>query len=175
MDTIYRCGFSGNLFFLFLFLILNFYKPKGIFKLLLITTLVLTPFAITMTYSIGAILALFLIFIGFMLFQKGKIRVISIVIAVTSFFLFNSIGFSSKNFHFDRITNRTVAALNNPYDDARESERILAYSQPFEHLLKNPAYLFVGEGFTRNRYDNSKILEGNKNSGDRARYLDTKE
>mgnify|MGYP000324172634 CR=1 FL=1 len=50
-----------NVIWPFLFLILNFYKPKGIFKLLLITTLVLTPVAITMTYSRGAILALFLI------------------------------------------------------------------------------------------------------------------
>jgi len=150
------------------FLMLNFYKPKGIVKLLLIITLILTPVAIVMTYSRGAILALFLIVIGFMIFQKGKIRAISIIIAVTSYVLFNTIGFSSKTFMFDRVINRTEAALSDPYNDERESERILAYSQPFEHLLKNPAYLFVGEGFARNREDKFKVLEGNKNRGDRA-------
>lgn len=151
-----------------LFLLTTFFKPKGILKYILFFTLGLVPIGVIMTYSRGAILALILVVTSIVVFQKGKYRSIVLGLLVISYIGFYSIGFDSKLFMFDRIILRTQAAINNPYDDARESERINAYSQPFEHLLNNPIYFFLGEGWARNKVKDAKVLEGNEIRGDRA-------
>ena len=76
-----------------------------------------------MTYSRGAILALILVILGFVLFQKGKTRAIVLSIASILIIIFSSIGLDSNYFFFERIENRTLAALDNPYEDDRESEK----------------------------------------------------
>lgn len=151
-----------------LFLMFTFYKPKGIIKYVLIITTVLVPIAVIMTYSRGAILALILVSIGIIFFQKGKYRSIFLLLLVSVYLSFNFIGFNSKYFLFDRLTNRTIAALNNPFDDERESERIMAYIEPFGHLLENPTYLFIGEGFARKKVENTTVIKGDENRGDRS-------
>lgn len=157
-----------NVIWPLLFLLINFYKPKGLLKYVLFATLVLIPIGVIMTYSRGAILALILVVIGIVIFQKGKYRFLVIGLLVTVYIGFSSIGFDSDLFVFDRITKRTIAALENPYKDERESERIFSYSQPFEHLLNNPIYLFIGEGWARKKVENTEVFEGNKKRGDRA-------
>ena len=111
-----------------------------------------------MTYSRGAILALILVIISIVFFQKGKYRSIVLVLLIGGYIGFSFIGFDSKYFFFERIVNRTEAALNNPYDDVRESERIDAYIEPFGHVLNNPIYLFLGEGFARQKVGNTPDL-----------------
>jgi hypothetical protein len=138
-----------NVIWPLLFLLLSFYKPKGIMKYVLFATLAIVPIGVIMTYSRGAILAIILVSAGIVLFQKGKFRFIILVFLVIGYIGFSIIGFDSKLFMFDRVVTRTEAALNNPYDDERESERINAYIQPFEHIINNPNYLFFGEGFAR--------------------------
>ena len=138
-----------NVIWPLLFLLLSFYKSKGIIKYVLFATLAVIPIGVIMTYSRGAILALILVSTGIVLFQKGKYRFIVIVFLLTGYIGFSTIGFDSKLFKFDRIVTRTEAAIYNPYDDERESERINAYIQPFEHIINNPIYLFLGEGFAR--------------------------
>lgn len=151
-----------------LFLLFTFYKPKGILKYILIITIALVPVGVIMTYSRGAILALILVLIGIVFFQKGKYRSIVLVLLLGGYISFNFIGFDSKYFFFERIVSRTQAALNNPYDDDREAERLNAYIQPFGHLLNNPIYFYVGEGFARDKVANTEVFEGNEKKGDRA-------
>jgi len=131
-------------------------------------TLVLAPIGVIMTYSRGAILALILVVIGIVIFQKGNYRFLIIGLLVSGYIGFSFIGFDSDLFMFDRITQRTTAALENPYEDERESERIDAYTQPFEHLLKNPLYLFLGEGFGRAKVSGTPDLSGGINRADHA-------
>lgn len=157
-----------NVIWPLLFLLLTFYKPKGILKYILFTTLALVPIGVIMTYSRGAILALILVVIGIVIFQKGKYRSLIIGLLVSGYIGFSFIGFDSDLFMFDRITERTTAALENPYEDERESERIDAYTQPFEHLLKNPLYLFLGEGFGRAKVSGTPDLSGGINRADHA-------
>ncbi|MDC3133105.1 hypothetical protein OA501_02715 [Flavobacteriaceae bacterium] len=151
-----------------LFLMFTFYKPKGILKYILIITIALVPVGVIMTYSRGAILALILVLIGIVFFQKGKYRSIVLVLLVGGYLSFSFIGFDSKYFFFDRLVTRTNAALNNPYENERESERIDAYFQPFNHLLNDPTYFFIGEGFAREKVANTKVFEGNEIRGQRA-------
>ncbi len=157
-----------NVIWPLLFLLLTFFKPKGLLKNVLFATLVLVPIGVIMTYSRGAILALILVVIGIVIFQKGKYRYIIIGLLVTGYISFNTIGFDSELFMFDRITQRTAAALDNPYEDERESERINAYIEPFEHVLNNPLYIFVGEGFARVKVANAPDLSGGINRADHA-------
>ena len=157
-----------NVIWPLLFLLLNFYKPKGILKYVLYFTIVSVPLGVIMTYSRGAILALILVSIGFVIFQKGKFRSIIVGLLVFGFIGISFIGFDSKLFYFDRITERTTAAIENPYEDERESERIEAYIQPFGHLLNNPIYLFLGEGFARSKVSNTPDLSDGINRADHA-------
>lgn len=157
-----------NVIWPLLFLLLTFYKLKGILKYVLFATLVLVPIGVIMTYSRGAILATILIVIGIVIFQKGKYRSIVLVLLIGGYISVSYIGFDSEYFFFERIVNRTKAAINNPFDDERESERILAYIQPFEHVLNNPIYLFLGEGFARGKVSGTSDLSGGINRADHA-------
>lgn len=136
-----------NVIWPLLFLLFSYSKPKGLFKFIFYLTMIMVPVGVVMTYSRGAILALLLITIGITIFQGGKYRNILVSILSLLYISFNTIGWTSENFLFDRIQRRTEAVINNPYDDRRETERIMAYIEPFDHLIKNPRYLFLGEGF----------------------------
>tara|TARA_Y200000002_G_scaffold378362_1_gene385605 strand:- start:131 stop:1489 length:1359 start_codon:yes stop_codon:yes gene_type:complete len=157
-----------NVIWPLLFLLLTFYKPKGLLKYILFATLVLVPIGVIMTYSRGAILALILVVIGIAIFQKGKYRSIVLVLLIGGYISFSFIGFDSKYFFFSRIVERTEAALNNPFGDERESERINAYVQPFEHILNNPFYFFTGEGFARAKVSDTIDLSSGINRADHA-------
>ena len=157
-----------NVIWPLLTLLLTYHKLKGVLKIILHLTLILVPVAVIMTYSRGAILALILVILGFVLFQKGKTRAVILSIASILIIIFSSIGLDSNYFFFERIENRTSAALNNPYEDERESERIYSYTQPFEHLVENPIYFFLGEGFSRKKIANSPVIKGNEYRGQRA-------
>jgi len=69
------------------------------------------------------------------------------------------VGVNSEVFFFDRLTNRTAAVFDNPLADKRESERLLAYVEPFEHVIEHPAFFFVGQGVAINRKSNAVIPE----------------
>ncbi len=121
---------------------------------------VLAPFGVVMSYSRGAILGLFLVVGGVLFFSSGRNRrgiIIAVLSAVT---IFGFVGLDSKYFFFDRLENRTRAMVENPYQDERETERLYAYIEPFEHLMYFPQYFFVGEG-----------LSGSKMGGEKAQRL----
>ena len=60
----------------------------------------------------------------------------------------NFIGVGSDYFFFERIENRFSAAINNPFEDSRESERLFSYVEPFYHLMNNPSNFFTGHSHT---------------------------
>ncbi|PQB04242.1 O-antigen ligase family protein [Aureitalea marina] len=128
-------------------------------KILVSVALFLAPIAVVMTYSRGAILALILVVVGVLIFQKARVRYNFAVPLIGAILLFQLLGWNSEYFFFERIENRVTASIENPYEDVRETERILAYIEPFEHLAQNPINLFIGQGFAR-----SKILNGDLRS-----------
>ena len=157
-----------NVIWPLLFLMLNFKKPKGALKILFYSTLVLAPIGIIMTYSRGAILALLLISFSMTILQKGKYRRVLSSVLLILFMGFSAVGWNSELFMFDRVQNRTIATFKNPYDDARESERINAYIEPFQHIANNPEYLLIGEGFARNKIALKKTQKRRNNRADHA-------
>ena len=106
----------------------------------------LAPFGIVMSYSRGAILGLIMVVGSLLVLGSNKSRTGVLVAFVCALTVFNSIGWDSELFYFDRVVKRTNAVFQDPYDDPREWERINAYSEPFDHLADNPSFAVIGEG-----------------------------
>lgn len=111
----------------------------------------LAPVAVFMSYSRGPILGTILMLLCVLLLRYGKIRRGLMLPIILTTAIVVTVGVGSNLFFVERLVNRTVAAIDNPYDDERESERIKAYSEPFAHLLEHPQFLFIGEGNAINR------------------------
>ena len=135
-----------NTFWPLIALFLKMPGSPGTWKNLAGACVFIAPFGIVMSYSRGAILGLILAVGGLFFFGSSRSRRGVIIAVICAVSVFSFVGWDSDLFYFDRVVERTNAMLNNPYGDVRESERILAYSQPFKHVLENPAFLIFGEG-----------------------------
>ncbi len=107
---------------------------------------ILAPIGVLMSYSRGPIIGSIMVFLAVLVFSmRGfTLRVVAPLAVLALIVL--SVGANSSAFFFERLVNRTQAVLDDPFADERESERILAYVEPFQHVLRNPQYLVVGEG-----------------------------
>lgn len=115
-------------------------------KLLARAYLVLAPFGVVFSYSRGAILGLVLIVLGIVIFAKGRLRTAMVASCVVSIIVLNYVGWGADVFYFDRLEVRTSAMFSAPTEDVRETERLYAYIEPFEHVINNPSFLLIGEG-----------------------------
>jgi hypothetical protein len=113
---------------------------------LALTGLIIAPFGIVMSYSRGAILGLFMVVGGTLLFGSGASRRAIIAACLVAIGVFSLVGWDSDYFFFERIERRTEAIFDDPMQDDREYARIYAYLLPFQHLQENPQFLIFGEG-----------------------------
>ncbi len=118
----------------------------GLWKMLALAGSLLAPLGVVLSYSRGAVLGLFLVVGGVLFFGSGRTRQGVIVAVLVSVSIFSFFGWGSKLFFFERLEERTVAMIENPYEDVRETERLFAYSEPFEHVIDQPQFLVMGEG-----------------------------
>jgi O-Antigen ligase len=135
-----------NTFWPLIALLARWPLPLGKWKKYALWCSLIAPFGIVMSYSRGAILGLFLVVGGLLFFGSGRSRRVVIVATLSAVSVFSFIGWDSDLFFFERVVERTQAMLTKPYEEEWERERIYAYSEPFEHLLQNPQFLFIGEG-----------------------------
>lgn len=118
----------------------------GLSKRVAFIAVVIAPLGIIAGYSRGTLLGLLFVLCGVVFFGSSRNRR-GIVLAVAgTATLVASVGWDSELFYFERIQNRTIAMIENPYENARETERIYAYTEPFEHVLEHPSFLMLGEG-----------------------------
>jgi len=118
----------------------------GSWKMLALAGSLLAPLGVVLSYSRGAVLGLFLVVGGVLFFGSSRTRQGVIVAVLVSVTLFSFFGWDSKLFFFERLEERTIAMIENPYEDVRETDRIFAYSEPFDHLIEQPQFLIMGEG-----------------------------
>jgi len=139
-------------------LLLRWPWPLGsIWRSIAFAACVLAPMGVVMSYSRGPLLGTVLIFVTVLIFGYRYVRrgiLLPIAVGTT---IFLTVGISSQIFFFDRLTNRSQAIFENPFQDERESERILAYVEPFQHVIENPQFIVLGEGITV-RYSNSSVI-----------------
>lgn len=123
----------------------------GRWRVVAIIACFLAPIGVLMSYSRGPILGtiliiFFVIILGLKRVRRGILRPVAF-----GALLVLMVGVNSEIFFFDRLTNRTAAVFDNPLEDERESERLLAYVEPFEHLVEHPTFLIAGQGVAINK------------------------
>jgi hypothetical protein len=129
-------------------LLLRWPWPVGIWRNMALAACLLAPMGVLMSYSRGPILGSALIVVVALLLGLHRMRRgILFPIAVAAALIL-TIGVGSQLFYFDRLTNRVEAMFEAPTEDERESERILAYVEPLEHVADHPGFFIVGEGIT---------------------------
>lgn len=117
----------------------------------------LAPMGVVMSYSRGPILGSLLILLTVLIYGFKYVRRGILLPVAVSTTVILAVGISSQLFFFDRLSNRSQAILENPFQDERESERILAYIEPFQHVAGKPQFLVLGEGVTV-RYSDSWVV-----------------
>ncbi|KIC35669.1 O-antigen ligase family protein [Leisingera sp. ANG-M7] len=117
----------------------------------------LAPMGVVMSYSRGPILGSLLILLTVLIYGFKYVRRGILLPVAVSTTVILAVGISSQLFFFDRLSNRSQAVLENPFQDERESERVLAYVEPFQHVARKPQFLVLGEGVTV-RYSDSWVV-----------------
>lgn len=125
--------------------------PIGRWRTVAMVACFMAPMGVLMSYSRGPILGsilivFFVVFFGLRRIKKGIVLPIGFGVLLVMM-----VGVNSQVFFFDRLTNRTAAVFENPLADERESERLLAYVEPFEHVTEHPVFLITGQGIAINR------------------------
>jgi len=111
----------------------------------------LAPMGVLMSYSRGPIVGSILIILFALFFGLKRVRKGIMLPVIAGTVLVLLVGVNSQVFFFERLTNRTAAVFNDPLADERESERLLAYIEPFGHLIENPQFLIAGQGVAINK------------------------
>lgn len=123
----------------------------GYWRFAAILGCLIAPMAVLMSYSRGPMLGSLLVLLLFVVLQRHRFRTLFVVPVVVAGLLVTAVGVNSQYFYFERIANRTQAIFENPYEDEREWERILAYIEPFAHLTEQPSFAIIGEGVSPQR------------------------
>jgi hypothetical protein len=135
-------------------------KPSNWWKAIVFVAMLFIPLAIIMSYSRGQILGLLLIVMMVLLLRSSKARrpiVIGVGIVIL---IFSWIGWDSPYFKFDWLQSKTQYDLGNLYGNRYTDERIFAYSEPFQHLVEHPEFLFFGQGYARRKVSGNILLAG---------------
>jgi len=111
----------------------------------------LAPMGVLMSYSRGPIIGTVLIILFALFFGLKRVRKGIMLPVMAGTIVILLVGVNSQIFFFERLTNRTAAVFDDPFADKRESERILAYVEPFEHVIENPVFLIAGQGVAINK------------------------
>lgn len=119
----------------------------GVWRKVALFACLLAPLGVLMSYSRGPILGMILLIIASIIFGLKHIRRGILVPLTLGVFGILMIGINSQVFFFDRLINRSTAAIENPLNNEQESERILSYIEPFDHVLEKPSFLFAGQGY----------------------------
>ncbi|MEO1542726.1 MAG: O-antigen ligase family protein [Pseudomonadota bacterium] len=127
-------------------LLLRWPVPIGFWRWVAGAACLLAPMGVIMSYSRGPILGSVLLILAAIVLGVSRIRRGILFPVMLSIGIIAVVGVGSQLFFFDRLTNRTEAIFDNPVADERESERLFAYTEPFEHVAEHPRFLIIGEG-----------------------------
>jgi hypothetical protein len=81
---------------------------------------------------------------------KGRVKIAFWFTVITLMFL--QVGLESNLFMVDRIIKKTGVALTAPLEGESERERFLAYVEPFQHVVDNPAFMMAGTGAANRKW-----------------------
>jgi hypothetical protein len=143
-----------------LFLLRSNPKLGGVWKILLILAMIIMPIGIVMSYSRGAIIGLILIVVVAILLSSRQVSQPIILGVGFALLVFSWFGWDSQYFKFDWLQLKTQRALENPYGNVTVTERLFAYSEPFQHVIENPGFFFLGQGFAYRKMSGNTLSAG---------------
>ena len=132
-----------------LFLLRTDEKLGSKWRLATLFAIVLVPLSVFLSYSRGAIAGLVMIAIIVGLLSSGKVRgpvVIGVGIAVL---IFSWVGWGSEYFKFEWLQQKTEYQFAYAYQSDDMTARINSYYDPFQLVLDNPLFIFLGQGRAR--------------------------
>ncbi|MEL6645009.1 MAG: O-antigen ligase family protein [Pseudomonadota bacterium] len=129
-------------------LLLRWPVSIGYWRWIAMAACMLAPMGVLMSYSRGPILGAVLLIVAALILGVSRVRRGILFPVAMSVALVAVVGVGSQLFFFDRLTNRTEAIFDDPAADERESERLYAYTEPFQHVMEHPRFLVIGEGNT---------------------------
>jgi len=130
----------------------------GAWKYVGLMACVLAPMAVLMSYSRGPIVGTILMVVVTLTIGLRRVKTGVLFPVIAGFVVVLFVGASSQLFFFDRLTNRTEAMFDAPFEDKRESERTLAYFEPWHHMLENPRFILLGEGISVRFSSSARVM-----------------
>ncbi|MGK0176740.1 MAG: hypothetical protein ACI91V_000611 [Lentimonas sp.] len=107
---------------------------------------ILAPLGILATYGRTAWVIVITLGLMLILFNYAKGRRTFIFALMLVAWAVAVYGIYSKLFYVERIVMKTAITLNAPFENESERERFLSWVSPWQHVIENPVWVFVGEG-----------------------------
>lgn len=123
---------------------------RGLWRLLATLAILAAPLGVTVSYSRSAYLGLLLVVAGFVVMGLYGRRMLLGVLALGIVAL-AAVG-PTDALLLSRLETRITAMVQNPLANEREHERLLAYVEPFQHVMHHPRFLLLGEGSVAQRF-----------------------
>jgi hypothetical protein len=111
------------------------------------------------TYGRSAWLSVGLVFATVLLWNSGKARSRIVFWLLVMGFSVVHIGLDSEFLKVNRIITRTQKMVDSPLDDREESERFMAYVEPFSHVMRHPVFFVAGSGAAQRKWGGNAYEE----------------
>lgn len=135
-----------------LFIARDYFVKYPFWKNLTKISILLVPIGILMTYGRSAwLMVITMTLVLLMLGVGGNIRRVFYFISVIMLVLVIQSNLDNKLFYIDRVFDSAQSVIENPLGTVAARERLLSFTEPFELLMENPEWAFIGVGRTGNR------------------------
>lgn len=138
------------------------FQPRSRWNKICKIALILFPIGVLATYGRFAWISLVLMALAFVWCgsTKGKIRLLSTLLCVTILAAQLGTATLTENFPLiNRIVSKTQKTAVSSSHSESESERFLAYTEPFSHVFSYPSFFLLGSGVAQRRWGGNAFQE----------------
>jgi hypothetical protein len=130
------------------FLALKKFDKNVFWKRVSLTTAVIAPTAVLMTYGRGAWIMVGSVVVLISVFGMASGRKVLLMAALCAAIVATQFDIDSDDFLMERLIKSSQQTIEDPFADRSTAERLLSYVEPFAHLVDNPIWLLAGSGRT---------------------------
>jgi hypothetical protein len=134
-------------------------RSDWLWKNIALATVILGPIGVLMTYGRGAWVMTGVIVFLIAIFGLASGRRILLIAVAGMGLAATQFNVDRDLFYFEHIEKKSRSAIDNPFEDASVTERLLSFVQPFNHVADNPSWIVAGAGRTGNRIARTGGLE----------------
>ena len=127
-------------------------------RLATLLAIILIPLGVVMSYSRGAIAGLVMIVLIVVLLNSNKVRGPVVIGVGIMILVFSWVGWGSEYFKFEWLQWKTEYQFANVNTTDDMTARIYSYSDPFQLVLNDPFFIFLGQGRARYKISGAPTL-----------------